>query len=923
MDWRDVNGLERIDPAFQKAIVRLTARKELLEQEPLSNQAVLHKSSLLPKSSAQIKGSSSYRGGLQHFAGGASSRAISGSAAASSSAAGAGGAGMAGAGAGAPVAAKAGVVAIRRPPPPKVKIHCTFRYLADYVRKSPREQWVPNPFTRSEMSDLNPPKINPCVQPMVEILEDLMPRKKMPAMMGMAAALQNRGVANLLQAGGVITERVLRPLREISDEKLSEVFFRLKMASMVSSTDYAAQKDVKFSELCEIIQKAADDPRCRVSGDEAAVVDGNAGPEEEEEEEEDSGEDHDEEVYPVPANVTAELREYQKIGFKWLCQNVDFGFGSILADDMGLGKTLQVLCCIQFLKNKHAAEENDDAGKNSKDKSPPRPAKSSKDKAPPFSVLVVCPTSLLENWRKEAEKFTPDLKVKIYHGSDRAQTFSKNQDFDVLITSIGLIKREQVQLKKIHWHLLVLDEAQSIKNPRSDATKAIKQIPAECNIAMSGTPVENRLQEYWSILDFVNRGYLCKTHQQFQREFGNPIEKDNDPDVLARFHRLTKPFILRRLKTDKNIIKDLPSKIYIDENVSLSAEQAALYKNVCETIMEKINDDNTEKMQKRGLALKMLLQLKQICDHPLVYLADAGDSGLLLRAAKRRKTSVSAVSAAPSTVGDALAAVAGSGAAVAGQLRAAPKPSPKAKLVPKPSPKGKARASASSVSNVSSPLLPPTVDGASSTTSSEQQSNDPLVARSGKCETLLRILSTVLAANEKAIIFTQYVKAGLLISQVLENRFCERFPFFHGGLTLPQRNQLVHDFQKPNSRTRAMVISLKAGGTGLNLTAASHVIHFDHWWNPAVEDQATDRAYRIGQVRNVMVYRLLSVGTMEERRKGGLQDCRNIVAGCPRSLRTSSSRPFLVHGGTRSRDRRSRRRNPLKDQNPFKHDSRF
>ena len=434
----------------------------------------------------------------------------------------------------------------------------------------------------------------------------------------------------------------------------------------------------------------------------------------------------------VPQNITAKLRDYQKRGFSWLVQNIRTGFGSILADDMGLGKTLQVLTAVQYFKQEGYLEKE--------------------------HVLVIAPTSLLTNWQEEIRKFTPDLTSYIFHGSGRRFTKKK---YDVYLTSYGVLRSDLAKFKRHKWFLCIIDEAQNIKNPGTKQTKAVKSIKAKHKIAMSGTPVENRLSEYWSIFDFTNKGYLTSL-KKFRQNYIVPIEKEKNQDTLNNFRQITQPFILRRLKSDKNIIKDLPDKIVNDIYCNLTKEQVVLYKETLDSSMAEV--DANEGIKRRGLVLKLINSLKQICNHPSQF-----------------------------------------------------------------------------------------------TKASSQD-----IDESGKTEVLMYTLENILQANEKVLIFTQYVKMGEIIKKLVEEKFGEEVLFLHGSLSRSKRDELIKKFQN-NPQNRIFIISLKAGGTGLNLTAAQNVIHYDLWWNPAVENQATDRAYRIGQKENVMVYRFITKGTFEEK----------------------------------------------------------
>ncbi|MEN4030110.1 MAG: DEAD/DEAH box helicase [Methanobacterium sp.] len=435
----------------------------------------------------------------------------------------------------------------------------------------------------------------------------------------------------------------------------------------------------------------------------------------------------------VPGNLNAELRPYQEIGFSWLLQNINLGFGSVLADDMGLGKTLQVLSSILHLKNKGCLDEK--------------------------KVLVIAPTGLLFNWQNEMKKFTPTLKPFIYHGTNRK--FPKKDDFDVVISSYGTIRRDVKKFKRIKWYLLVVDEAQNIKNPTTKQTKAIKAIKSDNKIALTGTPVENRLADYWSIFDLTNKHYLGSI-RKFTEKFIIPIEKERNEKVLKTFRKITDPFILRRLKTDKEIIKDLPLKIVNDVYCKLSIEQTALYKEMVDSLLEEI--DESEGIDRKGLIFKLINGLKQICNHPAQF---------------SRTKSIN-------------------------------------------------------------------------------------IHDSGKMEVLMNILENITENGENVLIFTQYVQMGNIMKKLVDEKFNTESLFLHGSLTRGKRDKMINDFQE-RSQHKIFIISLKAGGTGLNLTAAQNVIHYDLWWNPAVENQATDRAYRIGQKENVMVYRLITTGTFEEK----------------------------------------------------------
>ncbi len=433
----------------------------------------------------------------------------------------------------------------------------------------------------------------------------------------------------------------------------------------------------------------------------------------------------------IPENLNATLRPYQERGFRWLYSNAKKRFGSCIADDMGLGKTIQVITLLLQYKNENKT---------------PKPS------------LVICPTTLIGNWEKECRRFAPSLNLNIYHGLERQL---KTKDVDVLITSYGTFRRDVKKFSAQDWSFLVIDEAQNIKNSETAQTKAIKSLKADNYIAMTGTPVENRLAELWNIYDFINKGYLGSM-TRFKTELASPIEKYKDKDTIEKLKKATAPFLLRRLKTDKSIISDLPDKITFDEYCYLTKEQAAVYQSIVEDIMQQVEE--SDGIQRRGLIFKLITALKQICNHPAHY-ANKG--------------------------------------------------------------------------NTSSDL-------------------------SGKTAKALSIIENILDNREKSLIFTQYREMGDILQEIIKNELKEETIFFHGGVARKKRDDMVNAFQN-DKRTRLMIISLKAGGTGLNLTEASNVIHYDLWWNPAVENQATDRAYRIGQDKNVIVHRLITLGTFEEK----------------------------------------------------------
>ena len=437
---------------------------------------------------------------------------------------------------------------------------------------------------------------------------------------------------------------------------------------------------------------------------------------------------------PLPNALNATLRPYQQRGYDWLVKNTALGMGSLLADDMGLGKTLQIIALLLKFRQE---------GRFKKQKG-----------------LVILPTTLLTNWQKEIDRFAPELQARVYHGSTRKLPPEK-ETYDLLLTTYGVVRSDLDTLKKITWAVVVIDEAQNIKNADTEQTKAVKALKSPVRIALSGTPVENRLSEFWSIMDFVNKGYLGGSGK-FNEEFGKPIQQERDHQKLEQFRRVTSPFLLRRVKTDKTIISDLPDKIENNQFCTLTTEQAALYESVVQESIRAIEEKDG--IARRGLVLKLMTALKQIGNHPHQYLKRGNDAPAI----------------------------------------------------------------------------------------------------SGKATLLLNLLENIYASHEKVLIFTQYKEMGVLLAQFIEQAFGTPPLFLHGGTSRPERDRMVEQFQK-NRSDHTFILSLKAGGTGLNLTQANHVIHYDLWWNPAVESQATDRAFRIGQTKNVLVYRLMNQGTLEEK----------------------------------------------------------
>ena len=457
---------------------------------------------------------------------------------------------------------------------------------------------------------------------------------------------------------------------------------------------------------------------------------------------------------PIPAGVTASLREYQRRGVDWMYWMARQGLGAVLADDMGLGKTLQLLAL--------EAAERDNSERE------PTTAESAGQVGKVGPSLVIAPTSVVGNWAREAKKFTPHLKILVHHGTERKKDqefLGTVTDYDIVITSYGVASRDYQLLGQQHWHRVTLDEAQHIKNSSTKISKAVRSLPADHRMALTGTPVENRLLELRAILDFCNPGILGSV-SFFKHHFSKPIEVTGDEKKQEQLRNLTAPFILRRLKSDPAIIGDFPEKTETVITVDLTKEQAALYTAYVNDLTTQL--EQAEGIGRRGLVLASLTKIKQICNHPAHFL---GDGSPMLRGNHHR---------------------------------------------------------------------------------------------SGKVEELMQIVENARDHGEKVLIFTQYKAFGDMLTPYLSDYYGQKIPFLHGGVSKSGRDIMVQQFQAPDGAP-AMVLSLKAGGTGLNLTAANIVVHMDRWWNPAVENQATDRAYRIGQDKNVFVYKLITAGTVEER----------------------------------------------------------
>ncbi|MGI8968256.1 MAG: DEAD/DEAH box helicase [Chloroflexota bacterium] len=452
-------------------------------------------------------------------------------------------------------------------------------------------------------------------------------------------------------------------------------------------------------------------------------------------------------------NFEGTLREYQKQGVAWLRSLESVGLNPCLADDMGLGKTVQVIA--QLVAERNALGE-----------------------VPP--TLLVVPTSVLGNWRKEIERFAPHLRVLVHQGSTRLKEPAAFRaacgEHDAIVTSFALARLDEKLLRLMEWRRIVVDEAQNIKNPQSAQTRAIMKLTAQHRLALTGTPVENRLRDLWSLFNFLNPGYLGK-EAQFRRAFELPIQRDNDVGQAAALRKLVEPFILRRLKTDKRIIDDLPDKIEQKVYCNLTAEQASLYQAVVTDVDDAL--DGSEGIERKGLILATLTKLKQVCNHPAQFLQD--------------------------------------GSEFSGE-------------------------------------------------------------RSLKLLRLAEMLEEIVANGESALIFTQFTEMGAGLERYLGRGRHLKVCYLHGGTSVKKREQMVAAFQDPDSPPMVFILSVRAGGTGLTLTKANHVFHFDRWWNPAVEDQATDRAFRIGQRKNVFAHKFVTIGTLEERIDQMIEDKRRLAA---------------------------------------------
>lgn len=455
----------------------------------------------------------------------------------------------------------------------------------------------------------------------------------------------------------------------------------------------------------------------------------------------------------LPDDFTATLRPYQRRGLGWLDFLGRWGLGACLADDMGLGKTVQLLA-LEATARARSREEDGSLG----------------------PTLLLCPMSVIGNWQAEAGRFAPSLRVFVHHGPTRVQDDQVAEvlsEADLVVTTYTTAMNDIEQLSEIGWERVVLDEAQAIKNRHTRTAKAVRRLRAEQRIALTGTPVENHLSEWWSIMDFLNPGMLGSP-EVFRARFATPIERHRDEHAVELLRRITRPYILRRVKTDPTIIDDLPEKLELKQYYRLTVEQASLYQSVVDDMMERI--DSTTGIERRGNVLAAMAKLKQVCNHPAQLLHD----------------------------------------------------------------------------------------------------RSPIGRRSGKLIRLEEIMDEILAAGDKVLCFTQYTEFAELLLPHLAARFDTDIAYLSGSTSRTRRSELVKSFQSEDGPP-VFLLSLKAGGTGLNLTAANHVIHLDRWWNPAVENQATDRAFRIGQKRQVQVHKFIGSGTLEERIDEMIEDKKTLA----------------------------------------------
>ena len=467
---------------------------------------------------------------------------------------------------------------------------------------------------------------------------------------------------------------------------------------------------------------------------------------------------------PCPSSFNGTLRHYQQEGLTWMGNMTKFNFGLCLADDMGLGKTIQVIALLCYLKQ-HYPEK-------------------------PGSVLIVCPTSILFNWHRELKKFAPDLEVMLHYGSSRIKDASEIPEIlkphKIILTSYGTLRNDIDLLESINFSGIIVDESQNIKNYTSQQSKAVSKLKGQFRICLSGTPIENRLLELWSLFNFLNIGLLGR-RKEFQNKYVIPIERFQNKDIVEKLRLIIAPFILRRVKSDKTVIKDLPDKNEMKVIVDLTETQVQLYKELVENTLKEIENVSSDK-KKKGTILALLVKLKQICNHPSQFLKHDMENLEL------------------------------------------------------------------------------------------DNNLQEFISQSQKLERLIEMTDEVLSNGEKVLIFTQFTQMGDILKKVLEQKYNFEILYFHGGVQEKKRREIVDRFQSSDiDSPPILILSLRAGGPGLNLTQGTTVIHIDRWWNPAVEDQATDRAYRIGQKSVVNVFKFITKGTIEDKIDTLLEEKRELA----------------------------------------------
>ncbi len=469
-----------------------------------------------------------------------------------------------------------------------------------------------------------------------------------------------------------------------------------------------------------------------------------------------------------PPDFVGILRKYQEYGFNWMNLLSSIGFGCVLADDMGLGKTIQVIALILTILQEKKQNTN---------------------------FLVICPTSVLGNWMRELKKFAPTIRAELHYGVKRAKNIdgltALLKHNDIILTSYNIIRRDIELFEVVKWESVILDESQNIKNYKTKQAKAIYRLVEKTRrkIALSGTPIENRITELWSLYHFINP-FLLGSRSQFMKKYAIPVGKLGNESLTHELRNLVNPFLLRRMKTNKEIVPELPDKQETEVYISLTDEQKEHYKSIVENmlkVVEATEENSKQKFKQKGMILTALMQLKQVCNHPDQFL----------------HTSLNDI---------------------------------------------------------------------------KQMEISDFIAKSGKLTRFIELLEEAIASRNKVLVFTQFKVMGDYIQYVIEKQFNIRVPFIHGGVPQENRTRIVNQYQDDSSfETPILLLSLRAGGIGLNLSKASIVIHVDRWWNPAVEDQATDRAYRIGQENKVFVYKIVAEGTIEERISKMLEEKRALA----------------------------------------------